>query len=1620
MRLLHTLILVWICGLPVMVSGQVTLSDTLTVPDLVRSLIGSGVEISNLSVTCDTTLAVRQFDDNNSGAVNLNGGMLMSTGLATEAIGPNLVANQSTNLFEPGYAPLDNLSGQFTFDACVIEFDLVAYCDSLGIRYVFASEEYSEYVSSFNDAFAFYISGPGIAAPAPGQNIALVPGTAIPVSVSTVNNGFSVAGAAPTGPCTNCAYYVDNTNGADLEFDGYTVPLIAEIGIQACQTYHITLAIADAGDQFFDSGVFLEAAGIGCLTPQVSISLGNGQNIEPDVLVEGCVDTGYVTFALNQPATDTMVFAIQVGGTATSGLDYQPVPDSVVFLPGEDSVIWAVPVLLDALVEGVETLSFSYQGTVSCTGASIGDSVVFEIRERPFVVFPLPDTLIMCSGEAYSFNLPAQDGWSYAWNDTTGLDSPQSSTPTVTFLNQGSTFDTVEYILRVEALPGICYWSDTVVAIIAPEISPSLSLPTFCSSQADTLEVLGVPGPTATYTWDFGDGYGGAGSPVVHGYDTAGTYPVEVAIQYGFGCLDTLDGTAQVGTTPDAAFEMDTLCQGATYELSSLNPAAGVNHFWDMGNGQTSTAATPFHAYDSIGPFEILHVVIGGNGCTDSAIQLVEVFELPEVDFSVDNPCYEDSVLLTANVSSVGASIDSIYWQIPGGALTGNQVSYLFPGPGLQSIKLIATDSRGCQDSISEDVLIYTPPAAELVADSGCIESSVTFMSNVTAGEATVTDWFWSLQDTIPDTGMVITQTFGVAGTFPVSLWVVDSAGCRDTAEGVFTVFPEPVSAFMGDSLCEGQVFSPSPDSLNPTWNHSWIWGDGGQDNGATPSHLFDQSGPYLVKHVVSSAKGCLDSSIATVRVFAKPSAEFQVEEGCLGAPTAFTNLSLGSDWPLAITQWNFGSAGSSFAPNPSRTFSQPGTRTVRLIVVDQFGCRDTSEKQVRVFRLPQAKFSADSGCVSGPLFFQDQSQEADAPLTSWSWELGDGTTESLASFSHLYDSIGTYQVTLSVMDSLGCADTVTQPIWIFPLPEVSFSTEPACDGTPVQFISGPQAPGASYRWNFGDGTISTLQNPQYLFPGPGTYRIWLSVASRAGCADSIEGAVRIYQRATPVFRVLPACEGEPVEFQNLTLAGDFPITTYRWRLGDGTESNLFEPTHLYDGYGNRNVRLRVTDSLGCRIDTSLSFTIWAKPRIDFLPDTACAGSPVVLQDLSRVPDQSFVIQRYWTLTGNRRYLGNRPQVSFPDAGPYFIRLRAVTDQGCSDSLQREALVYPPPMVDFTFDTVCAGTPTSFTQGIVIDTSQFNDVLESYSWELGDGTTIESQDEFSHLYAEWGAYEVSLKAETNRGCKGKATQVVPVHREPESPVVRDTTICVGQPAFLLASPRSRSDTVSWYRSLQDESPIDKGVGHLTDPTLEPLTLWVESKSPEGCVGERKPVQARIHPDARVELQQDKAWVERPNALVQFGLSSRIPLRSYEWDFGDGAGSGEAAPLHLYDAAGVYRIRVRAEDENYCWYSLKSQVEVDQLVHALVPTAFSPNGDLVNDYFYIPTQNMQVLRFEVWSRTGQQVFSTDQLDFQWDGTSNGQPLPTGVYAYRLYTVDLDGQPREQGGTITLVR
>lgn len=486
-------------------NAQLVIDNTTQSPQqLVQNvLVGSGVTIMNVEFNNSIPLAgVPQtmvgYFDATATTFPIPEGVVLATGNAIAAIGPNNSSSYTDNsgaAADPNDPDMAMIGSPYTQNnEAILEFDFIPTGDSVVFNYVFASEEYHEYsTSSFNDGFGFIISGPGFAGPFlnGGVNIAVIPGTGgLPVTMNNLNNGSS-----NTGPCTNCAYLVNNPTGSPgLQYDAHTVVMQAAAAVECGETYHIKLVIADAGDQAFDSAVFLEASSFSSNGVQVQIASATGSA----AITEAC-DSAIVTFIRPEDQVDTdLTISYTIGGTATNGTDYPFLPGTITFPIGVDTVQFYITPSFDGLAEGTETVTLTVtiinecgDPVITTATVEIADPLPFNITPNNIVIDCPSPTVVLTAGT--TGGVPS---FSYDW---------QGGSTGTSLTVPGNIAGTTNYTLDITDACGTVA-SGVVSVTLNPAPVPTINFNqnTFVICPAEDATIIATvvdPYSTVTYNW---------------------------------------------------------------------------------------------------------------------------------------------------------------------------------------------------------------------------------------------------------------------------------------------------------------------------------------------------------------------------------------------------------------------------------------------------------------------------------------------------------------------------------------------------------------------------------------------------------------------------------------------------------------------------------------------------------------------------------------------------------------------------------------------------------------------------------------------------------------------------------------------------------------------------------------------------------------------------------------------------------------------------------------------------------------------------------------------------------------------------------------------------------------
>jgi hypothetical protein len=663
----------------------------LTPQQLVQNyLVGAGITVSNVTFNGTSTIItsdqVGTFATAGMAALQLglDGGILMTSGKASIAIGPNNKGNAGQSVGGPGDPDLTTLSGSATFDKAVLEFDFIPQSDTVRFHYVFGSEEFYEFCNQYNDAFGFFLSGPGIMGTFSNNsiNIARMPGTVnTPVTINNI--------------CSNSSSNWNNSGGQHYQYDGMTHVFTASAEVIPCSTYHIKLAIGDAVDKLYDSGVFLEqnsfsSPGIDMINLNSIPQLGNRA-------IESCNDV-QINFRLAAPLDYPYQVNFAIEGSAINGVDYTLIDDFVIFPPGIDSVNVVIHPINDNLPEGPEKVILKLN-QISCDGVVKRDTVVID-DYRPMSITPNHDTSL-CYGGAVTLKASVAGGvWpvSYSWNMSASTDSIVTLVPPVgpnvyavkvTDLCTRSVYDTA--IVTVHPVPvanagqGITIPNGTSTTLHGSagggygnySFAWTSNPPGFTSSQQNPS--TGNISSTTIYILRVTDLTSGCQSP-----------PAQVIIVVEGGALST-----------NPVADPDAVCLGDTAQLYSLTGGGSGIYSYSWSSTPAGFSSQEANPKVVPGVTTNYHLSVNDGFNTKTGSAHVNVYPLPVVQLgSADSGvCIYDTVVLDA-----GNPGSSYRWS---NGATSRTITASTTGIGfdIQQYMVEVTNDKGCQSRDSINIL---------------------------------------------------------------------------------------------------------------------------------------------------------------------------------------------------------------------------------------------------------------------------------------------------------------------------------------------------------------------------------------------------------------------------------------------------------------------------------------------------------------------------------------------------------------------------------------------------------------------------------------------------------------------------------------------------------------------------------------------------------------------------------------------------------------------------------------------------------------------------------------------------------------------------------------------------
>lgn len=682
----------------------------MTPQALVQNVFASqGITISNISFSGNSN-AIGYFTANGTN-LGMTEGIVMTTGTVLNTSdgpqGPNNVEDAGFDNNAPGYTPLNALGGNTTYNAAILQFDFKTCSDHVQFNYVFGSEEFLEYCETqWNDVFAFFISGPGIAGT---QNIATLPnGQAVAIN-NVHSSGVNVNGQS-FGP-ENQQYYVNNAGGWAIQYDGFTTKLTAEADVICDQTYHLVLAIADVGDGIYDSGVFLEAQSFVPSAPiNASFTITNDVFGDPSIIAESCADATITLERTDCNLSAPMTVPFTVSGTATEGVDFANLPPSVTFPAGSNTVSFVIDAFADGIIEGPETLILDFQFTDNCGNQST-QTLNLTIQEVTDVEVTINGGDVTCPGEEVQLTTTVTGGslpYTYLW-------STGETTPSISVVPTGTTTYSVTVTDECTGVPVTESITIDVPNPPALSVSTSPNITTICPYITEILTATPAGGfPPYSYQWSTsGNSNLGTGSSISVTPASTTVYTVTITDNCGNEVTQNITYTI---TSPPLVLSMSPaveICPGDSVEISVSSVGGYGQHYYNwLHSGETTSSVW-------VNPNETTtySVSVSDECQTFTVLGSTQVVVVrPTADFTATSSTFFNDMPVTFHNQSLNATQYEWYFG-DGGSDTFIHPSHTYDDPGLYYVTLIAIDDKGCTDTIvkpiniEEEWWIYVPNA---------------------------------------------------------------------------------------------------------------------------------------------------------------------------------------------------------------------------------------------------------------------------------------------------------------------------------------------------------------------------------------------------------------------------------------------------------------------------------------------------------------------------------------------------------------------------------------------------------------------------------------------------------------------------------------------------------------------------------------------------------------------------------------------------------------------------------------------------------------------------------------------------------------------------------------------
>lgn len=843
---------------------------------------------------------------------------------------------------------------------------------------------------------------------------------------------------------------------------------------------------------------------------------------------------------------------------------------------------------------------------------------------------------------------------------------------------------------------------------------------------------------------------------------------------YGYAAgANIKDLTAKASVSNSTQNTISATCLGRPTKFKGSAEYTATKWEWDFGDGNTSTSQNPTHIYKDTGTFTAKLYVYkpSYDGCSnyDSAFVEVNVYDNPVAKIAYGSIC--DSSFVTFNdVSIIPTKEERLtsIWNIDNDPTKYTKdITHYFDTIGKFQLRMEVITKNQCKDTILDSLFVNPNPIAGFDYSDVCYFDSSYFKNTSTLLIGSIKKYDWEFSSFGGDTTESPSFFYQDSGTYTITLTVTSDSGCSNTIDHSVFKYPYFDVSFSYNDTCLGIMNEfKNTTQIDKGIFTDTMWSTSTLDT----SYQFDfdkqfnSPGQYTIKLVMEQDSFCRDSFVqdVTVNPLAKPN--FIVNSTCFGDSTQFVDASLLTTGNYSIS-WDLDDGYTSSKDSVKVLYSSGGTKTIKLKILTDKGCSTDTTENIMITNPSISDINVINICNGLTQTISSTNFMGSDSFSIYNWEINGSFVSSDSMFDYQAITVGKNYIQLNVLTKNGCSINYQDSFVVHSVQSSSFLISNECLNIPISATDFTQinSPSVidSYEWLLDGNKISTSRNPVFNPTNVGTHVLKLRTLSSEGCIDSIQQFFEVYPLPTSSFNASNTCFGSQTNLMNTSTISAGTITSNNWSL-DGKTFISSDVIYNFPSVGSYAVELITMSDKGCKDTLLKDIEIDPLPVISLFTnsDTGCIPFSLSIINNSTISSGTIDTYNYDFGDGNSGS-GLNPTYTYTSPGTYQIKISAISDQGCIDSIVRNELivVFDNPIADFVYSP---DEPSTLKNSIALKDSSSLDAIQ-WSWTVTD----KSNNVFSyegktteHTFADSGIYNISLRILNKEGCFDEITKTV--------------------------------------------------------------------------------------------------------------------------------------------------------------------------------------------------------------------------------------------------------------------